>query len=386
MTWRVLPPVAAQLGPGSLSLATVRVVTNDASPGTTLETLLSHELAATSVLLTHGGTAALALALDALLDDRRIVALPAYGCADLVSAALAARATIVCYDLDPSTLGPDLDSARHALQAGASVIVGTHLYGVPFDVPSLRAIADEAGAVVVEDTAQGLGAMLGGRPCGSLADVGVLSFGRGKGVSGGAGGALLLRNGIERRVGSQPTLQPASRGLGPVGASWVQWALGRPSLYRIPTALPFLKLGEMVFHEAELPRAMPSSCATLALSSWQAMRGDVAVRQRNAAALSACPRAPGKQAIQPSPLADPSWLRWPVLDRSGGAWPTELGVQQGYPMSIPAQPWARAALAPSNRKMPGADQLSRELRTLPTHHLVRAGDIAALATWLRSDA
>jgi hypothetical protein len=386
VTWRVLPPVAAQLGPGSLGLATVRVVTNNAAPTAALQSLLTRELAATSVLLTDGGTAALALALDALLDDRRIVALPAYGCADLVSAALAARATIVCYDLDPSTLGPDLDSARLALQAGASVIVGTHLYGIPFDVPALREIADVAGAVVVEDTAQGLGALLGGRPCGALADVGVLSFGRGKGVSGGAGGALLLRNGIERRLRTSPTLQPASRGLGPVGASWVQWALGRPSLYRIPTALPFLKLGEMVFHEAEPPRAMPSSCATLALSSWQALRGDVAVRQRHAAALAACPRAPGKQAIQPVRAADPSWLRWPVLDRSGGPWPTELGVQQGYPMSIPMQPWARAALAPSTRDMPGAEQLSRELRTLPTHHLVRASDIAALATWLRSDA
>jgi hypothetical protein len=386
VTWRVLPPVAAQLGPRSLGLATIRVVTNDASPRASLESMLARELAATSVLLTDGGTAALALALDVLLDDRRIVALPAYGCADLVSAALAARATIVCYDLDPSTLGPDLDSARQALQAGASVIVGTHLYGVPFDVPALRAIADEAGAVVVEDTAQGLGATLNGRPCGALADVGVLSFGRGKGVSGGAGGALLLRNGIESRWKAQPTLQPASRGLGPVGASWVQWALGRPALYRIPTALPFLRLGEMVFHEAEPPRAMPSSCATLALSSWHAMRGDVAVRRQHAAALAACPRAPGKVAIQPPRAAEPSWLRWPVLDRSGGAWPTELGVQQGYPLSIPRQPWAQAALAPSAGGMPGAEQLSRELRTLPTHHLVRAGDITALATWLRSDA
>jgi dTDP-4-amino-4,6-dideoxygalactose transaminase len=386
VTWRVLPPVAAQLGPVSLGLATMRLATNGDSPRAQLETVLARELAATSVFLTQGGTAALALALDALLDDRRIVALPAYGCADLVSAALAARATIVCYDLDPATLGPDLDSARKALQAGASVIVGTHLYGIPFDVPSLREVADVAGAVVVEDSAQGLGAALGGRPCGSLADVGVLSFGRGKGVSGGAGGALLLRHGIESRLRTHPSLQPASRGLGPVGASWVQWALGRPALYRIPTALPFLKLGEMVFHEAESPRAMPASCATLALSSWKAMRRDVAVRQDHATALSACLRSPSKQAISIARSASPSWLRWPVLDRTGGAWPTELGVQQGYPLSIPRQPWARAALAGNTGAMPGAEQLSRQLRTLPTHHLVRASDIAALATWLRSDA
>ena len=56
---------------------------------------------------------------------------------------------------------------------------------------AIAEIAERHGLAVVEDAAQGLGATWRGRPLGSFGDVSVLSFGRGKGWTGGVGGALL---------------------------------------------------------------------------------------------------------------------------------------------------------------------------------------------------
>ena len=66
-----------------------------------------------------------------------------------------------------------------------------HLYGVPADPEPVRAALAGAGAVLIEDAAQGAGASLRGRPLGGFGDLSVLSFGRGKGNTAGRGGALL---------------------------------------------------------------------------------------------------------------------------------------------------------------------------------------------------
>jgi dTDP-4-amino-4,6-dideoxygalactose transaminase len=71
---------------------------------------------------------------------RAAVALPAYSCFDLASAAIGTDLPIVLYDLDPDTLGPDLDSLRHALAAGARVVVISPLYGMPVDWAEIEAL------------------------------------------------------------------------------------------------------------------------------------------------------------------------------------------------------------------------------------------------------
>ncbi len=85
-------------------------------------------------------------------------------------------------------------------------VVLVHQYGIPVDLDRARALCDAHGAVVIEDAAQGAGAWWRHRRLGARGDLGILSFGRGKGMTAGGGGALLATGtagqGTARRVPS----------------------------------------------------------------------------------------------------------------------------------------------------------------------------------------
>jgi dTDP-4-amino-4,6-dideoxygalactose transaminase len=155
---------------------------------------LRERFGARDVILTDSGTSALILALRSLLPQGATIAYPAYACVDLTAVALRARMRVRLYDLDPATLSPDLDSVRAAIGRGVDAIVVAHLYGYPADVAGVEELAALHGIPVIEDAAQGAGGTVRGMRLGSLGDVSILSFGRGKGTTCGSGGALLSRS------------------------------------------------------------------------------------------------------------------------------------------------------------------------------------------------
>ena len=199
-------------------------------------------------LLVDSGTHALEIALRialSVIEETPLVALPAYTCFDIATAAVGAGARIALYDVDPNSLAPDLESLRATLAQGARVVVVSPLYGIPVDWRPIDQCAREFGAFVVEDGAQGNGTSWHDRPVGCHAQLSVLSFGRGKGWTGGCGGAILARGGatgwledltIERAVAPSvvDTLVHAA----------AQWAFGRPELFALPASIPWLHLGE----------------------------------------------------------------------------------------------------------------------------------------------
>src|SRR5262249_36974288 len=152
--------------------------------------LLRSRYDARVVHLTSSGTSALqvAIRLARVRAGDGPVALPAYGCYDIASAAVGADLPIALYDVDPATLSPDLDSLSAVLAGGARIVVVAPVAGMPVDWSGVEQCAGAFGAFLVEDAAQGHGAFLRGRPVGSLGPLSVLSFGRGKGWTGGAGG------------------------------------------------------------------------------------------------------------------------------------------------------------------------------------------------------
>lgn len=155
-----------------------------------LETLLATSFDAERVVLTRSGTQALQIALSTLADggpDAIPVALPGYSCFDLVTAANAAGVRVRFYDVDPVTLSPDLASLQRLIDDGVSCVVAGNLYGFPLDFAALRSMCDLAGVPIIEDAAQGVGTHTPQGKGGSLGDATVLSFGRGKGWTGGGG-------------------------------------------------------------------------------------------------------------------------------------------------------------------------------------------------------
>jgi dTDP-4-amino-4,6-dideoxygalactose transaminase len=385
LSFRRQLPVSSTITAGSLVRAIAPALRGGATERAALAAELQRRFQSDAVALTDSGTAALVLALRLTTPAGGIVALPAYACVDLGAAALFASSRVVLYDLDPATLSPDLDSVRRALSRGARTIVVAHLYGHPADVPGVSALAAAHGAAVIEDAAQGAWGSLAGRRLGSFGPLTVLSFGRGKGMTGGAGGALLGTGAIASGAFAEAAhaVGAGARGARTLAAAAAQWALGRPSLYAIPAAIPALHLGETLYHAAREPRAITASAASLVRAALARADADLARRRRHAAELDrAIGRAAGVRPIHPIAAGESGYLRYPVRIAAARAGQPALGIVRGYPETLAELEELRSALMPDQAELPGARELQRSLMTLPTHSLLTARDLSRIARWL----
>jgi dTDP-4-amino-4,6-dideoxygalactose transaminase len=73
-------------------------------------------------------------------------------------------------------------------------IVSVHLYGMPYQVERIHAIASKYEIPVLEDSAEALGSSYKGQKCGTFGDLSVLSFNGNKIITTSGGGALVARN------------------------------------------------------------------------------------------------------------------------------------------------------------------------------------------------
>ena len=70
-------------------------------------------------------------------------------------------------------------------------IIAVHLYGVPYQIEAVRAIADSYQIPILEDSAEALGSSYKGQKCGTFGDIGVLSFNGNKIITTSGGGAVV---------------------------------------------------------------------------------------------------------------------------------------------------------------------------------------------------
>jgi len=396
--WRHQIPVHSPLTTAALLAGVRAAAARNGGPARAekrVVALLRERYSPGGVLLTESGTAALTAALLGVLGDRpgSPVAMPAYSCYDLATAAEGAGASVLLYDVDPRTLAPDLAQLGATLRQGAAAIVVAHLYGYPVDLVPVNQLAAVAGAVVIEDAAQAAGATLNDRPAGSQSSLAVLSFGRGKGLTGGSGGALLAHDDAGARA-----LERARGLLGASRAGWpelfaiaAQVVFERPSLYAIPAALPFLHLGETICREPRPLRApIRGSCPVVA-ATWTLADAEVEVRRRNAERLLIELRShAGLETISTPDHARPGYLRLPVLASPGvrrsaiepGA--RRLGIMAGYPRALCDLERFAPRCLNRDGAFPGSRVLADRLCALPTHGRLGVGDLARLEQWIRA--
>jgi dTDP-4-amino-4,6-dideoxygalactose transaminase len=225
----------------------------------------------------------------------------------------------------------------------------------------------------------------------------VLSFGRGKGWTGAGGGALLGRG--DHAVGAFPTTHlPAanhriSAEVKTVATAGTQWLFGRPSLYGLPSSIPYLALGETIFHEPGALQPMTRTSAALLLASDEAARREVLCR-RNSSRLytDALGGIEDANTLVCGIRLDSrsGALRYPVRIPDGNTTLRDselarLGAAPGYPTTLWALPALRPLLSTPDPALCGAELLARQLITLPTHSQLTDRDrhrLAALAVAL----
>jgi dTDP-4-amino-4,6-dideoxygalactose transaminase len=252
----------------------------------------------------------------------------------------------------------------------------------------LIAAARKAGATLIEDAAQGVGGTIVGRPLGSHGDFGVLSFGRGKGRTGGCGGALIANNSnaAARLERVAPRVAPAVTRKSGLIALTAQWAVGRPWGYAVPSSIPSLRLGETIYHPPSPIREMPEWAAAVVSALWL-RSAEEAVERRAAAERWARLLTRNTRVCAFTECNDTTagWLRFPVLVNEPlsllGADARRLGIMPGYRRLLADLPLAPGRLA-SHGPWPGAAQLASRLRTLPSHSLLNSTDVAAIVKLL----
>ena len=83
------------------------------------------------------------------------------------------------------------DRLNHGVKPKA--IIAVHLYGMPYKVDEVAAIAAKYQIPVLEDSAEALGSRYKGQKCGGLADIAILSFNGNKIITTSGGGALVAK-------------------------------------------------------------------------------------------------------------------------------------------------------------------------------------------------
>jgi len=176
------------------------------------------------------------------------------------NAVLLRNADAVLVDVDPSTWNLSPAEVARALTPRTRAIIAVDQFGVPAEVPALRALASDID--LIEDAACAIGSTLHGVPCGVLGDVGTYSFHPRKVVTTGEGGMVLthdasradriaaLRNHGQRSVGVFVGAGPNAR------LSELHAALG---------VLQMAKLDEMLSRRRSLAGAIRDAVAL----AWQ---------------------------------------------------------------------------------------------------------------------
>lgn len=72
-------------------------------------------------------------------------------------------------------------------------IIAVHLYGVPYQIDAIRAVANKYSIPILEDSAEAFGSSYKGQKCGTFGDIGVLSFNGNKIITTSGGGALVSK-------------------------------------------------------------------------------------------------------------------------------------------------------------------------------------------------
>ncbi len=319
----------------------------------------------------------------ALRSGRSEVAIPAYGCFSIPASVVAAGLRVRLVDIDDSgRLAPEAVE-QIPFDRVVAVVVGS-LFGLPEPVAGLAARARAAGAAVIDDAAQALGATAADGVVGARGDVGILSFGRGKPLSALGGGAAIwsdadLAGSSGREAESAPHDPREKTGLvSPARLGALARALAydlsrRPAVLGLLATIPALAIGRTIY-DTDFERG-PMRGAAVALAAALAPELDRmnAARREAAHALAgrirteteyvplleqegACGVFPRLGILAPSPER---------RDRALAAL-VALGATAMYPTPIDAI----RALGPhriDDRACPGAKKFCERLLTLPTH-------------------
>lgn len=151
---------------------------------------------AAHVFAVNSGRAAIYITLKSLSQrsNRKDVIIPAFICPSVAKAILKAGLNVVLCDITSDGFGIDPNALEKLLSSKSLAVIATHLFGYPSDLNIINELASKMGTIVIEDAAQAFGAQWNKQPVGTLASVGIFSFGMAKVLSTLGGGLIIVND------------------------------------------------------------------------------------------------------------------------------------------------------------------------------------------------
>jgi dTDP-4-amino-4,6-dideoxygalactose transaminase len=385
--FRAIPPVGHPLRFREI----IKLLTENSKKGD----FLSKYYPVSACYPVSSGTAALTLALLSLkaTSAKTEVVLPAYSCPSLVSAVVTAGLIPLLCDMEPHRFRLNLNGLDSITGPKTLCVMGVHLYGLPENMSRLIDLSRVKDFFIVEDAAQGFGNRFNelDRYCGTLGDLGVVSFGRGKPLSLLSGGSVLVNNksliGHVEHVYQSLGETPQNPFFGSYLSLLFLYAIFfHPRTHWLPRSIPQLKLGEthfslkfdvkkigkgvMEFGEKVFPRFDEIRRSRLKLSMEYRCRID---------------KFREKFAFLPDISGDDRsvLLRFPLVFKDAHSrdrvlsklLESGLGASGSYPVPLNELEGASAYIANNRSAFPNSKAISQKILTLPLHSFVTEKDI-----------
>lgn len=160
---------------------------------TELEKKLCHIHAREHAYITGSGTSAIYIALKSLDLKNRYVGIPNNVCFNVPLGIIYSGNFPFFLDIERETLGLSVCELEKYSEA-ISAAIAVHSYGSICNIESIAECCQKYRISLIEDCAVAQGAKVNNRPVGSFGDISLLSFGAGKIIDVGHGGALLTND------------------------------------------------------------------------------------------------------------------------------------------------------------------------------------------------
>jgi len=365
-------------------LAGIWGLINNGSRILEFERLFSKYVDCEYVIPTSSGSSALYILFKAYgLKKGDEVIVPAYICEKVVRLVLDMGYRVKFVDVDIRTYNLSISDLSEKISRNTRAVIAAHMFGNPCEMKEIVELAHDHGAIVLEDSAQCIGAEYRGKKVGSLGDSAFFSFGEGKPITTIAGGAITTN---DKRIADK------SRSIAnKFRSSKKSILLAKLIMYsliknRVAYSLLHGKIqARRKDRWSELKKTMDLSSLELAFTSVQASVGIAQlknlehfneIRYKNAKFLiENLKKVEELQLPSISPRSKPFFLRFPIYIKTLSIKQflnalTNSGVDASrvYPNYLPS-------FFNIESKCPNARELARKTITLPVHPCVKGRDL-----------
>lgn len=317
------------------------------------------------------------------------VMLQAFTCLAVPSPIVAMRLTPEYVDIDPENYNAKLDQVERAMAAGVKVAIIQHTFGIPAEMDRVMELAQRYGVPVIEDCCHSLGSSYAGKPLGSFGVADFYSYEWGKPLVIGVGGTTTVWSELlaaKVRALLPEFHQAPKREVAVIQAQYVAHKLlRRPALFwtirSLYRAFSRAGVGVGTFRDEEFEghdnddfhRLMPESLRRRLVRQRAVAEAAVARRRRVGRIYEDGFQALGIKTLVYPRNSEPVLLRYPLLVNDKPAVLAEAQrakVEIGDWFSTPIHPvppsqWVKLGYAGGS--CPNAEQISRQIITLPVH-------------------